>query len=93
MSTLSAVLPMAGTDLVEPVASGWQLIMAALAAIALIVVLITVLKVHPFLALIAGAFTVGAWPGRTSSPTRRAAPACWCRSPRASARPPQAWAS
>jgi GntP family gluconate:H+ symporter len=64
MSTLSAVLPMAGTDLVQPVADGWQLIAAALAGIALIVVLITVLKVHPFLSLIAGAFTVGALAGQ-----------------------------
>lgn len=46
-------------DVVEPVASGWQLITAALAAIALIVVLITVVKVHPFLALILGGLTVG----------------------------------
>ncbi|MCW2685742.1 MAG: gluconate transporter [Mycobacterium sp.] len=43
----------------EPVASGWQLILAALAGIALIVVLITVAKLHPFLALIFGALTVG----------------------------------
>lgn len=46
-------------DVVEPVAAGWQLITAALAAIALIVVLITVVKVHPFLALILGGLTVG----------------------------------
>ena len=62
MSTLSTVLPvmpMAGTDLVEPVAAGWQLILAALAAIALIVVLITVAKLNPFLALIFGGLTVG----------------------------------
>jgi len=62
MSALTTVLPavsMAGTDLVQPVAAGWQLIVAALAAIALIVVLITVGKVHPFLALIFGGFTVG----------------------------------
>ena len=64
MSTLSAVLPLAGTDLIEPVAGGWQLILAALAAIAVIIVLITVVKVHPFLALIAGAFTVGALAGQ-----------------------------
>ncbi len=59
MSPLPTVLPMAGTDLVQPVAAGWQLIVAALAAIALIVVLITLAKVHPFLALIAGGLTVG----------------------------------
>jgi GntP family gluconate:H+ symporter len=46
-------------EVVDPVASGWQLIIAALTAIALIVVLITVLKVHPFLALILGGLTVG----------------------------------
>src|ERR1700754_3861137 len=49
----------ADTKLVEPVAGGWQLILAALAGIALIVVLITVAKLHPFLALIFGAVTVG----------------------------------
>ncbi|ROR89713.1 GntP family permease [Nocardioides aurantiacus] len=45
--------------LAEPVASGLQLVVAALAAIALIVVLITWAKVHPFLALILGGLTVG----------------------------------
>jgi GntP family gluconate:H+ symporter len=49
----------ADTELAEPVAAGWQLIVAALAGIALIVVLITVAKLHPFLALIFGAITVG----------------------------------
>jgi gluconate:H+ symporter, GntP family len=43
----------------KPVAAGWQLVLAALAGIALIVVLITVVKLHPFLALIFGAATVG----------------------------------
>ncbi|HTY26788.1 MAG TPA: gluconate:H+ symporter [Mycobacterium sp.] len=42
-----------------PVASGWQLILAFLAGIAVIVVLITVVKLHPFLSLIFGALTVG----------------------------------
>jgi gluconate:H+ symporter, GntP family len=46
-------------ELAEPVAAGWQLILAALAGIALIVVLITITKLHPFLALIFGAITVG----------------------------------
>ncbi len=50
---------LAATELVEPVASGWQLILAALAGIALIVVLISIAKLHPFLALIFGAITVG----------------------------------
>jgi GntP family gluconate:H+ symporter len=45
--------------LVEPVASGTQLILAFAAGIALIVVLITVVKLHPFLALIFGGLTVG----------------------------------
>ncbi|RDH79252.1 gluconate transporter [Mycolicibacterium moriokaense] len=48
-----------GAELAEPVAPGWQLILAALAGIALIVVLITIAKLHPFLALIFGALTVG----------------------------------
>jgi GntP family gluconate:H+ symporter len=61
MSPLTTPLlaPLAGTDLVQPVAGGWQLITAALGAIALIVVLISVAKVHPFLALIFGGLTVG----------------------------------
>src|SRR6476660_1344386 len=45
--------------LAEPVASGWQLILAFLAGIAVIVILITVVKLHPFLALIFGGLTVG----------------------------------
>ncbi len=56
---LTGPVPLAGTDLVQPVASGWQLLVAALAGIAVIVVLITVAKVHPFLALIFGGLTVG----------------------------------
>jgi GntP family gluconate:H+ symporter len=47
------------SKLVEPVASGTQLILAFLAGIAVIVVLITVVKLHPFLALIFGGLTVG----------------------------------
>jgi GntP family gluconate:H+ symporter len=48
---------------VEPVAAGWLLITAALVGIALIVFLITYVKLHPFLALILGGLTVGivAW--------------------------------
>lgn len=45
--------------LAPPVASGWQLILAFLAGIAVIVVLITIAKLHPFLSLIFGAMTVG----------------------------------
>jgi GntP family gluconate:H+ symporter len=50
--------------LIDPVASGWQLVLAALLAIGLIVVLITVAKVHPFLALILGGLTVGVVAGQ-----------------------------
>ncbi len=45
--------------LVDPVASGGLLVTAALVAIGLIVALITVGKLHPFLALIFGGLTVG----------------------------------
>jgi len=45
--------------LTEPVAAGWQLVLAFLIGIAVIVVLITILKLHPFLSLIFGALTVG----------------------------------
>ena len=46
-------------ELIRPVAPGWLLVLAALAGIAVIVVLITVAKLHPFLALIFGAAVVG----------------------------------
>ncbi|MGW8816145.1 GntP family permease [Gordonia terrae] len=58
MSTTTTILA-AGADLPEPVAPGWQLILAALAGIAVIVVAITIAKVHPFLALVGGGATVG----------------------------------
>lgn len=45
--------------LAQPIASGWQLILAFAAGIAVIVVLITIAKLHPFLSLIFGALTVG----------------------------------
>ena len=54
---------LATTDLVAPVAPGWQLITAALVGIALIVALITLLDLHPFLALVLGGLTVGAVAG------------------------------
>lgn len=57
--TSTTRLVAAGTEIIEPVAGGAQLILAALAGIALIVVLITIAKLHPFLALIFGALTVG----------------------------------
>jgi gluconate:H+ symporter, GntP family len=50
--------------LVKPVADGWQLVLAALLAIGLIVVLITWAKVHPFLALILGGLAVGILAGQ-----------------------------
>jgi len=56
---LAVTMLAADTELPQPVAAGWQLILAALAGIALIVVLITIAKLHPFLALIFGAVTVG----------------------------------
>lgn len=49
----------AGTDLVEPVASDGRLLVAALLGIGVIVALIILAKIHPFLALTAGAITVG----------------------------------
>jgi gluconate:H+ symporter, GntP family len=57
--TPTSVLSLADTGLVEPVAPGWQLVVAALAGIALIVALITFVKLNPFLALIFGGLTVG----------------------------------
>ena len=63
--TLSALTPLAAAPpVVQPVAAGWQLILAALLGIAVIVVLITVAKVHPFLSLIVGALTVGILAGQ-----------------------------
>jgi gluconate:H+ symporter, GntP family len=50
-------------DLPRPVAVWWQLILAALVGIALIVVLITIGKLHPFLALIFGSLAVGSVAG------------------------------
>ena len=63
MTPLSAIFA-ATPSTVEPIADGWQLIVAALLGIAVIVVLITVAKVHPFLALIFGAITVGVVAGQ-----------------------------
>jgi GntP family gluconate:H+ symporter len=59
MTPALTILAAEQPELAEPVAAGWQLVLAALAGIALIVVLITVAKLHPFLALIFGALTVG----------------------------------
>ncbi len=59
MSLPSLVVPLADTELVEPVADGWQLVLAALVGIGLIVGLITWAQIHPFLALIIGGLSVG----------------------------------
>ncbi|WP_425476159.1 GntP family permease [Gordonia oleivorans] len=56
---MSPMLLAADADLPEPVAGGWQLVLAAVAGIAVIVVTITWVKLHPFLALILGGATVG----------------------------------
>ncbi|MGZ4456487.1 MAG: GntP family permease, partial [Nocardioides sp.] len=50
----------AADDVITPHAGTGQLVIAALLGIALIVVLITKLKLHPFLALTLGALVVGA---------------------------------
>ena len=58
-------------EAVEHTSNDWQLILAALLGIAVVVVLITWLKVHPFLALILGSAVIGVVAGmarRTSSP-------------------------
>jgi GntP family gluconate:H+ symporter len=52
-------------DLAEPVASVPRLVLSFLAGIAVIVVLITVVKLHPFLGLIFGALTVGVVAGES----------------------------
>jgi GntP family gluconate:H+ symporter len=56
---MAPLLTVLADDLAEPVAPGWQLVTATLVAIALLVVLITVVKLNPFLALIIGGLTVG----------------------------------
>ncbi|KQW49488.1 gluconate transporter [Nocardioides sp. Root1257] len=59
------VLPLeTSSDLVKPVAGGAHLVIAALVGIAVIVVLITLVKLHPFLALTLGALTVGILAGQ-----------------------------
>ena len=61
---ISTIAPLAAAPVTQPVAPGWQLILAALLGIALIVVLITVAKLHPFLALLFGGITVGVVAGQ-----------------------------
>jgi gluconate:H+ symporter, GntP family len=60
---MNTVLLAAGTDPVTPSAGTGQLVLAALLGIAVIVVLITRFKVHPFLSLTIGALLVGAVAG------------------------------
>ena len=63
-----SLVPLAdAAPLIDPVASGWQLVISALLAIALIVLLITYFKLHPFLALIFGGLTVGIVAGQNVS--------------------------
>lgn len=59
MTAMTTLLADGVPELVEPVASTGQLALAFLAGIAVIIVLITVVKLHPFLGLIFGALTVG----------------------------------
>lgn len=59
MTVPALLAPAADTELVTPVADGWQLVLAALVGIALIVALITWGHLHPFLALIVGGLGVG----------------------------------
>ena len=60
---MTPMLTVLADDLIQPVAPGWQLITATLVAIALLVFLITVVKLNPFLALIIGGLTVGVLAG------------------------------
>ena len=87
MNTGIAFLAADAPKLAEPVASGWQLILAFLAGIAVIVVLITVVKLHPFL----GADLRRADGGRRRG--REPEPRYSSRSPTDSVRPQQASAS
>ena len=64
---MSPLLTVLADDLVEPVAPGWQLITATLVGIALLIFLITIVKLNPFLALILGGLTVGAIAGENLS--------------------------
>lgn len=61
---LTSPTVLAAPTLMQPVADGWQLILAALLGITVIVVLITLAKLHPFVALIFGALTVGVVAGQ-----------------------------
>ena len=65
MSLIHAALPVAASTTVTPapIAPSGQLVAAALIGIAVIVLLITVLKVHPFLSLTIGTLAVAAVAG------------------------------
>ncbi|KQZ67168.1 GntP family permease [Nocardioides sp. Root151] len=56
---MNLILPLATDDIIEPVASSGQLMAATGLGIAVIVVLITWAKLHPFLSLTFGGLTVG----------------------------------
>ena len=60
---MNTVLLAATADPVEPASGTSQLVLAALVGIAVIVVLITRFKIHPFLGLTIGALLVGAIAG------------------------------
>lgn len=60
---VASLAPLA-SDLTKPVAPGWQLLTAAVVAIAVIVALITAVKLHPFLALMIGGLAVGVIAGQ-----------------------------
>ncbi len=59
MTLTSLVLPAADPATPDPVAGDAQLVIAALLGVAAIVVLITVVKLHPFLSLTLGSLVVG----------------------------------
>ncbi|MGZ4551002.1 MAG: GntP family permease [Blastococcus sp.] len=66
---MSPVLLAAGSDPVVPSAGTGQLVLAALVGIAVIVVLITRFKVHPFLSLTIGSLVTGAVAGMKMADT------------------------
>lgn len=64
------LLPLAtGDEPVEPIASGTRLVVAVLLGIAVIVLLITIAKLHPFLSLVLGSATVGLAAGLSPTET------------------------
>ncbi|MDL9978806.1 GntP family permease [Microbacterium sp. ASV49] len=74
MQTLTSSVPALlahAADAAPPTTTApeWQLILAAVLGIAVIVVLITAVKLHPFLALILGSLTTGLVAGMTATQT------------------------